>query len=80
LPSHILLNASSSTVVSGRLHGLVGCSLEHRSLPAEFEYWCGHSWRVFHLGLSFRIGCRSAHLAYLVHQSGRKTSIIIHST
>jgi len=33
---------------------------------------------VFHLGLPFiNFGGRSAHLAYHVHQSGRKTSIII---
>jgi len=55
---------------------LVGSALDHRSLPPEFDSRRGHIW--FHLWfrlITFR-DC-SAHLAYLVHKSGRKTSIII---
>ena len=58
------------------LRGLIGSVLDRRSLPPEFESWRGHIWRVFHFRL--RIiprGGRSAHLAYQVHKSGRKTSI-----
>ena len=35
--------------------GLVGNTLDHRSLPPEFESRCGHTWRVFHLWLRFII-------------------------
>ena len=43
-----------------------------------FESRRGHIWRLFHLWLRFiTVGGRSAHLAYHVHKSGRKTSIII---
>ena len=52
--------------------------LDHRSLPPGFESRSGHIWRLFHLWLRLIIsGGRSAHLAYYVHKSGRKTSIII---
>ena len=62
----------------GCLCGLVGSVLDHRSLPPEFESQRGHIWRLFHLRLRFiTFGGRSVHLAYLVHKSGRKTSIII---
>jgi len=38
----------------------------------------GHIWGVFHFLFRFiTFGGHSAHLAYLVHKSGRKTSIII---
>ena len=47
-------------------------------LPPVFESQLWHIWRVFHLWLRFiTFGGRSAHLAYLVHISGRKTPIII---
>ena len=60
-----------------RLLGLTGGALDHRSLPPEFESRRGHIWRVFHPWLSFIIlGGRSAHLAYHVNKSVRKTSII----
>jgi len=60
----------------GPLHGLTGSTLDHRSLPPEFESRHGHIWRVFHLWLHFiTFGGRSAHLAYHVHKSGCKTSI-----
>ena len=52
--------------------------LDHRSLPPMFESQHGHIWRLFHLWLHFITfrGC-SAHFAYHVHKSGRKTPIII---
>ena len=57
-----------------------GSVLDHRSQPPGFESRSGHIWRVFHLWLHLiTFGGRSAHLhlAYHVHKSGRKTSIII---
>ena len=52
--------------------------LDHRSLPPVFESRRGHIWRLFHLSLHLiTFGGRSAHLVYLVHKSGHKTSIII---
>jgi len=52
--------------------------LDHRSLPPVFESRHGHIWRVFHLWACFiTFEGRSAHLAYHVHKSGRKTSIIV---
>jgi len=55
-----------------------GNVLDHRLLPPVFEYRRGHIWRVFHLWLRFIIfGGGSAHLAYHVHKSDRKTPIII---
>jgi len=62
----------------GRLRGLTGSALDYRSLPPEFESRRGHIWRLFHLWLRFiTFGGGSAHLAYHVHKSGRKTAIII---
>ena len=53
-----------------------GSVLDHGSLPPESRR--GHIWRLFHLWLrSIIFRGRSAHLAYLVHKSGRKTSTII---
>jgi len=52
-------------------------ALDHWSLPPEFESRRSHIWGVFHLWLrlvTFR--GRSAHLAYHVHKSGLRTSII----
>ena len=55
-----------------------GSVLDHRSLPPVFESRRGHIWRLFRLSLRLiTFGGRSAHLPYLVHKSGRKTSIII---
>jgi len=55
-----------------------GSVLDHRSLPPVFESRRGHIWRLFHLSLRLiTFGGRSAHLAYYVHKSGRKTAIII---
>ena len=55
------------------------CSvLGHRSLPPGFESRYGFTWRLFHLWFRFIIfGCPSAHLAYHLHKSGRKTPTII---
>jgi len=33
------------------LRGLTDCTLDHRSLPPEFESWREHIWRLFHLWL-----------------------------
>ena len=55
-----------------------GSVLAHRSLPPVFESRRGHIWRLFCLSLRLiTFGSRSAHLAYIVHKSGHKTSIII---
>ena len=55
-----------------------GSVLDHRSLPRVFEPRRGHIWRLFRLSLRLiTFGGRSAHLAYHVHKSGHKTSIII---
>ena len=67
-----------STTTTGATPWSSSSVLDHRSLPLVFESRRGHSWRLFHLW--FRLttfgGCL-AHLAYHVHNSGRKTSIII---
>ena len=56
-----------------RFCGLVGSALDHRSLPAEFEFRRGHIWRVFHLWLRFiTFGGCSAHLGYHVHKAAVK--------
>ena len=63
---------------TGHLCGPVGSALDHRSLPFGFESQHGHIWRVFHLWLGFiTLESCLAHLAYHVHKSGRKTSIIV---
>ena len=55
-----------------------GSGLDHRSLSPVFESRRGHVWRLFHLSLCLiSFGGCSAHLAYHVHKSGCKTSIII---
>ena len=52
--------------------------LDHRSLSPVFESQCGQIWWLFHLWLCFiTFGGQSAHLAYHVHKSGCKMSIII---
>ena len=62
----------------GRPRSLTGSELDHRSLPLEFKSRHGHIWRVFHLWPRFiTFGGGSAHLAYYVHKSGRKTPIFI---
>jgi len=58
--------------VDGLCWGGSGSVFDHRSLNRR-----GHIWRLFHLWLRFiTFGGRSAHLAYHVHKSGRKTSMI----
>ena len=60
----------------GPLCGLVGSALDH--IRPGFESRRGHVWRVFDLWLRFiTFRCLSAHSAYQVLKSGRKTSIII---
>ena len=55
-----------------------GSVLDYRSPPPVFESRRGHIWRLFRLSLRLiTFGGRSAHLAYLVHKRGHKTSIII---
>ena len=55
-----------------------GSVLDYRSLPPVFKSQRGHILRLFCLSLRLiTFGGRSPHLAYLVHKSGRKTSIII---
>ena len=69
--SSFLSGQGASPWSSGRV-------LDHRSLPPVFESRCRHIWRLFRLWLRLiTFGGRSAHLAYFVHKSGRKTSIII---
>ena len=66
---------------SGCLSGLTGRALDHRSLIPKFKPRRGHIWTVFHLWLRLiNFGARSAHLAYRVHKSGRKTSIKYHQS
>ena len=68
----------SSTVCPRAPPWSSGSVLDHRSLPPVFESRRGHIWRLFRLWLRLiTFGGRSADLAYLVHKSGRKTSIII---
>jgi len=51
-----------------------GSVLDNRSLPPVFESRRGHIWSLFHIWLRFiSFGGCSAHLAYHVHKSGRKT-------
>ena len=65
----------------GLLHGLTGSTLDHRSLPPEFESQHEQIWRMFHLWFCFIIfGGLSANFAYHVHKSGHKTSMMIITT
>ena len=65
-------------IYMGRFRGLTCSALDHIALLPEFESRRWHIWRALHLWLRFiTYGCRSAHLAYLVHKNGRKTSITI---
>jgi len=55
-----------------------GSVLDHTSPPPVFETRRGHIRRMFHLWLRFiTFEGSSGHLAYHVHKSGPKTSIII---
>ena len=67
---------STTTFILRHLRSRTGSTLDHRSLPPEFDSWRGHIWKVFYLWLCFfTFGGRSAHSAYHEHKSGRKTSI-----
>ena len=57
---------------------LIDSALDRRSLRSELESRRGHIWKVSHLWVRFiTFEGSSAYLAYHVHKSGRKTSIII---
>ena len=58
----------------GSLSSLVGRALDHRSLPSDFKSRRGIPEEC--LLRLITIAGRSAHLAYRVHKSGGKTSII----
>ena len=59
----------------GRLQRLTGSAVGHRSIVSGLKPLPGYVRRVFHLSVRLIIiGGRSAHLAYLVHKSGRKTA------
>ena len=54
-----------------------GSVLDHRSLPSGFESRSGHTWMFCRPWLRLiTFGGRSAHSAYHVHKSGRKTATI----
>ena len=56
-------------------HDLTYSGVSHRSLAPGFKHRPGYVRRVFHLSLPLiTFGNRSAHLACLVHKSGRKTA------
>ena len=59
----------------GRLHGLSGSAVGHRSVAIGFKSRPGYVRRVFHVSLRLLtfVG-RSAHLAYPVHKNGLKTA------
>ena len=74
----VFVESISFHVFTGRFRCIIGSALDHRSPPPEFESRLGHIWRLFHLILQFiTFGSHLAHLAYLVHKIGCKTSIII---
>jgi len=55
-----------------------GSVLDYKLLSPVFESWWEHIWRLFQFSLRFiTFAGRSAHLAYQVHKSGRKTLVII---
>ena len=71
-------NQYKSIMYSGAPPWSCSSVLDHRWLPPVFESRRRHIWRLFRLSLRLiTFGGRSAHLAYLVHKSGHKTSIII---
>jgi len=79
-PTSKVINITRIMVYRSNTRDLVGSALDHRSLPSEFESLRRDIWRVFHLWLRFiTFGGRSAHLAYHVRKSGRKTSINQHT-
>ena len=75
--SHSTLS-DSSNITLGAPPWSNGSVFGHGSLSPVFESRRGHIWRLFHVWLRLiTLGGRSAHLAYHVHKSGRKTPIII---
>jgi len=78
------LYITNSIFRHSRLSDILSCDKHYRIngfwiYIYMFESRRGHIWRLFRLSLRFItfVG-RSIHLAYVVHKSGRKTSIIIH--
>ena len=70
----ILYCAGKSLITKGRLRGLTGSAVEHGSIAAGFKPRPRYVRRMFHLSLrSITFEGFAAHLAYLVHNSGRKT-------
>jgi len=56
-------------------YGLTGSAVGYRSIVPGLKPRSSYVRRVFHLSLrSITSGGRSAHLAYPVHKSGRKTA------
>ena len=71
---YCLIYRSSLCCYVGCLHGLTGSMVNHRSIAPGFKPWPDYVRRVFYLWLCLIIfGGHSAHLAYFVHKSGRKT-------
>ena len=61
------------------LYRLTGSAVGRISIAPGFKPRLGYFRRVFHLSLRLiTFGGRSAHLAYLVQKSGRKTTTFIH--
>ena len=59
----------------GRLRGVTVSAVGHRFIPPGFKPWEGYGRRGFHLSLNLiTFGDHSAHLAYIVPKSGRKTA------
>ena len=64
--------------MTGRLHGLTGSAVGHKSIAPRFKLRPGYVGKAFRVSLRLiTFGGRSAHLANLVHKSGRKTPIIV---
>jgi len=74
----IIFEWSSDTLGGATISYNIIVTFSDISQGASVVQRCRHIWRLFRLSLRLIIfGSRSAHLAYLVHKSGRKTSIII---
>ena len=75
ITSQICYGVSILRIYQGCFHGLSFSVVGHRSIATGFKPRPGYVRRVFHLSLRLvTFGGRSAHLAYLVHKSGCKTS------
>ena len=64
-------------MVQGRLHGLTGSTVGHRTIASAFKPWLCYVRRVFHFSLRLiTFGDRLARIAYLVHKSGCKIATL----